>query len=158
MRVSKRSRDELPIDATGNGHRMRTMQFDEADALMISHALLIGANTAMMHSACRGSAEQRLRYYRRQFLELVPPGAMHFDADETIAEIAIAMSAADTWSIRRVKERSWSSNFGAEVTVGKITWPVYRVTEEQLTEMIAAIEAFAPLNCTRVDTEDKVLR
>jgi hypothetical protein len=153
-----RSRKELPIDVTGNGQRMRTIQFDEADALMISHALLIGANTAMMHPRCHGSAEQRLRHYMSQFLKLAPPGARHFDSGETIAEIAIAMNSAENWSIRRVKARSWSSDFGAEVAVGDITWSVWRVTEDQLEEMITAIETFAPLTCVRVDLPDKVER
>lgn len=128
------------------------MEFDRADALMLAHAMLIASNTAMMNRNDQG--KDRLSFYREQFLKLVPAGAHHFRSDEDFAEVAIAMSSHDAWTIHRVYGASYEKKFEAVVTVGKQSWNAWRVDETEFAEIIAAIESVAPLSCQRKEAED----
>lgn len=150
MRKSKS--DPLPIDLGGNGSRIETMEFDRADALMLAHAMLIAANTAMLNRNDQG--KNRLSFYREQFLKLVPAGAHHFRSDEDFAEIAIAMSSHDVWTIHRVHGAYYEKKFQAVVTVGKKSWYAWRVDDAEFAEMIEAIKSIAPFSCQRKDAED----
>lgn len=153
----RQNREDLAPDRNGNGERMRVLEFDAADAMMLAHAMMIAANTAMMGGGT-GTAERRLRHYRTEFLKLAHPGARHLRREEDIAEIAIAMTDADRWSIHRIKKYSSDSNFAVEVRVGNSSWGAWSVTEQQYREIVAAIEEVAPMSCMRTEVEDQVAR
>ncbi|MBS7671674.1 hypothetical protein [Croceicoccus gelatinilyticus] len=145
-------REELPLEAEGNGERLRQIEFDQADAPMLLHALIIGANTALM---CGGrQATQRMAYYARLIRDLCPPGHEHLRREEDLCEIALAMREAPHWSFTFAPER-WRSNGEAIIRVGKKAWTsAYMITQPQADELRGCIEAIAPLTCTYIDTPE----
>lgn len=141
-------REECPLDTEGNGTRIRTLEYDIADAPMLRHAMIIASNTALM---CGGrNAMGRFQYYRRKFTELCPPGYEHLRREEDLCEIAIAMTGAPCWSIQFVKQR-WSSNGPAIIRVSDNAWETLSLSPEAFSALSRCIETIAPVGCDKVD-------
>jgi len=151
-----RDMSELPLDKNGNGDRIRTLEYDIADAPMLAHAMMIAANTAMMCGG--GKAENRLHHYKKQFLDTSPAGAKHLRREEDLCDIAIAMAAADTWSIHRSKR--WSSDKDGEalITVGNRRWETWKISDEAYAELVQGLVQIAPCRCERIAREDEIAR
>jgi len=136
--------------AAGNGRRMRTIEFDEADAPMLAAAMRLAAGTALTYGEAQARARQRFKHYRELFLQFAPAEAAMFQDEETWCEIAIAMDHADFFQVTWEKRR-WPEDGGrATVTVGQRCWTTgysIRVTQEDSVRLAAALSAMAPIGC-----------
>lgn len=148
MRASKRK----SLNKSGNGSRIRSIEFDLADAPVIAHALMIAANVAMMGQT--EDSEARLRFYRDQFLAVAPPGHKHLKSEEHLCDIAIQMDQSPTWSIHRMNER-WSEKGYSIITVGEHAWETYNLTMDEHEALSNCIASIAPLSCEKVEREDE---
>ena len=142
------TREEITLDTEGNGERIRSLEFDIADAPMLRHAMSIAVATAMMCSGAQ--AQARLRYYQRKFTELCPPGYQHLRREEDLSEIAIAMNDAPTWSIE-FEARPWRDEGEAIIRVGSRSWSVWSISRPNLEQLTSCINAIAPLSCMQID-------
>ena len=143
----------LPLDADGNGRRLATMQFDVADAYMMSRAMLIAANAAMMSGG--EDAERRLRFYRQQFEEHAPPLAKLLRHQIDLSNIAIAMDSNPAWSIHRILEWEWSKTGRVVISCGEGRWYCSEMQDEDGVSMIADMLAeIAPMSCERCIVPD----
>lgn len=147
--------------AAGNGRRMRTIEFDEADAPMLAAAMRLAAGTALTYGASQARARQRFKHYRELFLKFAPPEAGMFQEEETWCEIAIAMDDADSFSVTWGKGRWPDYDQGrAIVTVGDRSWATgysVKVTQEDSVRLAAALSEMAPIGCelrTPVKTDE----
>lgn len=141
--------ESLPVDKDGNGARLRTLTFDEADALMLANAMLIASNTAMMGQADK--AQARLNHYRDQFLALCPAEARLFRKGTDVAEIAIAMATAPSWRVTRERP-TWRSFGGTQVVVHvqDAAWHTSDDADDETYEAICRmLENIAPMSCVR---------
>lgn len=148
--------EPIPIDVSKNGSKIRTFEFEEADALMIVKALSIAINTAMM-----GGGQQsigRLRYYKQKMMSHVPEGGTLFKRDTDLSEIAICSTAAPTWSHYRIKEREWSNRFRGVIMVGTRKFGSGELfeSEELFQKMISAASALIDINCQYTESPDVV--
>lgn len=143
----------LPIDESGNGSNIVQVSFELADLPMIISALQIGRNTVMMCGG--GKAEKRMNFYVEMVKKLAPAGWEHFQREEDIANIALAMAENPEWSIHQKKR--WKSDKKGEsvVTVGKMRWETWSTTDEEHAQMIACLQAIAPLTCDQVEKENE---
>lgn len=148
-------RSPLPIDTSGNGARLRTIEFDEADAFMLARAMMIASNTALMsggHVALR-----RLNHYRDQFLALSPDDAKLLDQDTDLCEIAIAVASHPAWTIHRIREREWSRTFRVVVSVAGDRWKSSNlVGDTEFDAIKALVESIAPPGCIHEEREDTI--
>ena len=146
-------RDPLPIDEQGNGSRIRTMAFDEADAPMLMRAMSLAAATAL---CCSGQESiGRLKFYQAQFAAFAPPAAALLGRETDLCEIGIATATAEYWTIHRIREFDWSKRFRTIVIVGDRRFRSAELTDEDGCAAIAAMVAdVAPLSCIRMPTED----
>lgn len=136
--------------AAGNGRRMRTIEFDEADAPMLAAAMRLAAGTALAYGESQARARQRFKHYRQLFLKFAPPEAAMFQDEETWCEIAIAMDHADFFQVTW-KKREWPNEGGrATVIVGDRAWTTgysTKVTPEDSDRLVAALSEMAPVGC-----------
>ena len=137
--------------AAGNGRRMRTIEFDEADAPMLAAAMRLAAGTALTYGEAQARARQRFKHYRELFLQFAPPEAAMFKDEETWCEIAIAMDHAESFEVSWEKGQ-WPEyeNGRATVTVGRHAWATgysTRVTREDSVRLAAALSQMAPIGC-----------
>jgi hypothetical protein len=79
-----------------NGPDDFTITFKRGDALMLSRAMMLYANSAMFEQ--RDGAEARLREYQEKFLEFSPDAAKHFSG-YAWCEMAMAMENAESFSV-----------------------------------------------------------
>ncbi len=147
---------EYPLEVDGNGSRIRTLTFDEADALMLASAMMTASTTAMMSANYNGNmkAKNRLEHYRTMFLEVAPPGGKHLQRDTDLCEIVIAMMDQENWSIHQHRNRSWDKKGNSIVTVGDMTWETYSLTSEQHAELTQCLVNIAPMTCNKIEKED----
>jgi len=82
--------------AEDNKRGMRTLEFHEADAMMLAHALMLHATRAWMANNSR--AMERLETYRARFEELIPAAARIFD-ENVWSEMAMALEHAASFSV-----------------------------------------------------------
>lgn len=154
--MPKRDMSELPISEEGNGERLRTLTYDFADAAMLYSAAMIGANTVMMCAG--GKAEQRMRYYQRKFLEACPPGYQHFQREEDIANIAIALMDAEACTFQKIKDYSSSKDAVAKIVIGEHSWESWSKTSAECDEMLSCLREICPLTCEITVLEDEIRR
>jgi len=131
----------------------RTLEFDLQDAPMLVHALLIGANTAMMCG--NKEAQKKLRAYGKMLEPLVPPEAQHFDP-EVLAEIGGALQDASFCEVS-FQPQPWNKFLfmGArlEVKIGERVWASNHRTYNVRTDMSVLeavtqmLQEWAPLEC-----------
>jgi hypothetical protein len=143
----------LPLDQSGNRSRIRTLEFDEADAPMLRMALSVAVATAMM---CEGrESVGRLIHYKKTLADMVDPDAKLLRRETDLCEIAILSTAIPEWTIHRVRERSWSDTFRAIVTIGTRRFGSAELVKEESFQRIAAlVERTVDLECVRKDAED----
>jgi hypothetical protein len=106
---------------------------------------------------CGGpKVEGRMRHYQRMFLEVCSKGYEHLRRAEDLCDIAIAMIDAETWSIHR--KMRWRSETEAPsiITVGEKTWDTSTIEKQAHDELVACLQAIAPLDCTQVEHEDEL--
>lgn len=151
--------DALPPKG-GNGRRMRTIEFDEADAPLLMAAMRLAAATVFTYGPDHRQSMRRLQHYQELFQQFAPPEAEMFDNEMIWAEIAIAMDTSDSFQVTWQKG-SWPDHARgrATVTIGERSWQTgYRVgvTQEQATELARALEEMAPMSCElRMDLSEK---
>jgi hypothetical protein len=137
--------------AAGNGRRMRTIEFDEADAPMLAAAMRLAAGTALTYGEAQARARQRFKHYRELFLQFAPPEAAMFQDEETWCEIAIAMDHADCFEVAWEKGRWPDYGQGrATVTVGRRAWATgysVKVSREDSVRLATALSEMAPIGC-----------
>lgn len=146
--------------APGNGRRMRTIEFDEADAPMLAAAMRLAAGTALMYGGRQEKARERFQYYRQLFLQIAPPEAAMFRDEEDWCEIAIAMDDATSFDVAW-KEGEWPhrDQGRATVIVGDRVWETgygNSVTREDSVRLARVLAEMAPLGCdlkTPIDTD-----
>ena len=149
-----RNGEELPVDQSGNGERLRTLTFDFADAAMLYHAASIAASTIMMCGG--GKAQARMLHYRAKFLEACPPGYQHFKHEEDIANIAIAMLDADKCTFQRIRKSYRDQTYDVAVQIGEKKWSSnLGIEHAETNEMLNCLKAIAPMNCEIEELEDK---
>lgn len=149
----KRDLTPLPLDASGNGTRLRTMTYDAADAPMLAYAMSLAASTAFV---CNGKTSiNRYKHYQGEFAQEAHPGAKFLKRETDLCEIAIIASAVPTWSIHRRQNQTWSRDFTGVITIGTRTFESdYSIDEEKYQAIIAMLVEVLPLTCERVDAED----
>lgn len=137
--------------STGNGRRMRTIEFDEADAPMLAAAMRLAAGTCLTYGERQAKARARFQHYRRLFLDLAPREAALFRDEEDWCEIAIAMDTADFFEVSWMKGEWPDYDKGrAIVRVGDRSWQTgysTAVTQEASIRLTVALGAMAPVNC-----------
>jgi hypothetical protein len=136
----------------GNGRRMRTIEFDEADAPMLAAAMRLASATALMYGASQERARERYQQYRRLFLQFAPPEAAMFRNAQDWCEMAIEMDTAPDFELIW-KPEGWPNQAKGRVSVriGERVWrtdadPMLR---EGMEGLAAALEAMAPAGCIR---------
>ena len=137
-----------------NGRRMRTIEFDEADAPMLAAAMRLAGATCMAYGAPQAKARERFKHYRTLFMAFAPPEASLFQEEETWCEIAIAMDDAPTFSVEWKRDSYLYEGKGRIVVrVGNRAWETgHERVEESATELLAAALArMAPSGCERTD-------
>ena len=148
--------DDLPTDFAGNGARLRTLTYDEADAAMMAHAMMLAATRAMMHGA--PTAQGRLNFYRTQFLAEMPDEARALH-DLDMCAVAVAMSDAATWTLTRIPDQYAYGTRGpthVEVLVGNGRWRTRDpMDDERYGRFRAMLEGLAPSTCAFVETVDE---
>lgn len=152
--------DDTGTPATGNGRRMRTIEFDEADAPMLAAAMRLASATALMYGASQERARERYQHYRRLFMQFAPPEAALFRNAQDWCEIAIEMDTAPDYELIWTACR-WPDhrNGTVAVRVGRRTWrtDAEPMPREDMEKLAAALDAMAPLSCTRtmpVETDE----
>jgi hypothetical protein len=147
----RKNTDPFPIKVQDNASNIVSVNFDLADLPMVVSALLIGANTVMMCAG--GKAENRMRYYYETIKKLAPPGWEHFDREEDIANIVIAMQENPTWKI--YQKKIWKSDKKGTtiIEVGKFKCDVWSATDEEHAEIVSCLRSLAPLSCEQEETE-----
>lgn len=134
-----------PVEPIGNGENIVSIEFDRADALMIVHAMQIGANTAMMCGY--PDAEARFRHYREVFKALVPEGAVHLRSEEAFTEIILAIREAKLWRAEEKAGYAFQDKIDGEIIVGKRSWPTnIWLTRVQFQSLLDAIASMAPMD------------
>lgn len=153
--MKDRDHSPLDIDRSGNGSRISTLEFDEADAFMLAHAMSIAVNMAMMSHA--PEALRRLQHYKALLREIAPPDAKLLDRDTDLCEIVIASARAPHWTIHRVREREWSREFRAVVTVDDRTFTsASLIGDEEFGRIASMLERMVPLTCPRAERADEI--
>ncbi len=143
-------KETLP-PAQGNGRRMRTIEFDEADAPMLMAAMRLAAATAYTYGPDQRRAVQRLQHYQALFLAFAPTEAAMFGSECSWAEIAIAMDGADAFVVSW-SEGSWPdyAKGTATVAIGDRTWETgygKGITRDHAIRLARALEEMAPMDC-----------
>lgn len=145
----------LDIDRSGNGERIRTMEFDMADAVMLASAMSIASGMALMNRS--PLALRRLQHYKDFFRSLLPEDAKLLDRDGDLCEIAILATENADWTIHRIKEKEWSRTSRVVVTIGERRFTSDDLLEEDGLERIAAVvESIVPMTCRRTPREDEI--
>jgi hypothetical protein len=145
----------LDIDRSGNGSRIRTLEFDEADAAMLAYAVSVAAGTAMMSRS--PEAVRRLQHYKTLLREIAPPEAKLLDRETDLCEIVIASGRAASWTIHRIREREWSSSFRAVITVDdRIFTSSSLIGEADFGRILGMLEGIVPMTCPRVERADEI--
>lgn len=145
----------LPIASDGNASRLRSIEFDEADALMIASALLIATTTARMGGGTESA--RRLAHYRQQFLSFVPASADLLDRRTDVCEIAIAADASPEWTLHRVRDDRWRDTYKAVITIGDRYWlSKYDCDDAKFEAIAKLVETIAPFSCVRGEREDEI--
>lgn len=151
------NKEPLPVDKQGNGSRIKTLEFDEADAYMLMRALSIAVNTAMM---CSGKESvQRLTYYKEQLRQFAPSCANRLRRPEDLCEIAILATTVETWSVYRVRERQWSSRARTVIKIGNRFFASSDLFDDESTyhqEIVDMIKNIVPLTCSKEDHDDVI--
>lgn len=143
----------LDIDRSGNGQRVRTLEFDLADAVMLAHAVSVCGAEAMLSQA--PAALRRLQHYKEFFLSLLPEDAKLFDRDTDLCEIAIMAQDSETWTIHRVREHTWSDGRVVVTVGGRRFVSSWIHKAEAVDRMAAVVELLMPVTCVRVPKEDE---
>ncbi len=143
----------------GNGRRMRTIEFDEADAPLLMAAMRLAAATALTYGAGQRKARARLKHYQEMFRDMAPPEASMFQHEAAWCEIAIAMDSATEFVVRWHEGR-WPDHASgrASVTVGDRRWETgysEPVTRERCRLLAAALDEMAPPGCVLIDEIDR---
>lgn len=148
-----RDLDPLPLDESGNGNRLRTLVYDEADAPMLMYAMSLAAGTALV---CEGRTSiNRLKHYQAEFAKTAHPAAEFMDRNTDLCEIAIIASAVPKWSIHRVRHNTYSNDFMAVVTIGTRTFKSeYTIDEKKFEAIITMLIETLPLSCERIAADD----
>lgn len=138
--------DAKPIS---NGRRLKTLQYDEADAPMLASALRLGANVAFCGQ--NDGARARMKQYARAVMEHVPPEADFFNMQDVWSEIMMAIDASPSFEVRW-KRADYGVKGTAEVVVGKRSWrtDLGSVTKDGAEALGDALERLAPMECVRI--------
>lgn len=146
--------EEIPVDKSGNNSKIRTLDFEEADAYMLARALSLAASTALM---CGGrSSIGRLRHYKSKLMEFAPEGSDLFDRDTDLCEMSICSTASPGWSIYRVRENEWSNRFRVVVEVGtrKFKSNGLLESENDFIKMREIVKDTVDLKCEQIEKPD----
>ena len=150
--------EPLPIPE-GNGRRIRTIEFDEADAPLLMAAMRLSASTARLYGTNQRKAMARLKYYQQIFMSFAPPESRFFSEEADWCEIAIEMENASGFSVEWEKG-SWPDyeKGRATVTIGKRKWSTSyhdKITQEQAEKLAEVLEEMAPAGCLREKKSSK---
>lgn len=136
----------------GNGRRMRTIEFDEADAPMLAAAMRLSSATALMYGVSQERARERYQHYRALFMQFAPPEAAMFRNGQDWCEIAIEMDTAADFELIWTRA-SWPDHAKGKVSVrvGDRVWrtDAEAMSREGMEPLAAALEAMAPAGCMR---------
>lgn len=155
MKISNgKARPIKPVVPIGNGENIVSIEFDRADALMIVHAMQIGANTAMMCGY--PDAEARFRHYREVFKTLVPAGAVHLRSEESFTEIILAIRETKTWRAEESRGQAFRDKLDADIIVGQRSWPTnIWLTRDEYQSLLDAITSMAPMDAVFEGSTEK---
>lgn len=137
-----------------NGQNTRILQFEETDAPVLVHALIIAANTALMCG--KPLAQKRLQQLRKALEQFVPEPAKDFDPEDW-CEMGLAMVSAERvhvfydvpdWARTT---NTWMREKNLRITIGKRSWcseKRYGTDPDGPREaLVAVLEEIVPLGC-----------
>lgn len=144
-----------------NKRTTRTLEFDVMDAPVLMHALLIGANTAMLCG--KPGAQARLRQYVAILREIAPDESKLFDAEDW-CELGLALATAKKVQVG-LKNPKWRGRFNRDyaiqVTIGTKHWfsdkSYFMPGAEEVGKLSRLLAEIAPVGCEIVQgavTED----